>query len=115
MFIAYIVMTLVATAATAYAATVDFVQPEWVITNMTRLGVPRPWLFSLGAAKAAGALGLLVGIAVPLVGVAAGVGLVLFFLGAIVTVVRARWFEHYYPAVFLLLAVGALASRLATL
>ena len=115
MFTAYVVITVVASAATAYAATVDFVQPEWVLTNMARLGVPRSWLFSLGAAKAAGALGLLVGIVLPVVGVAAGVGLVLFFLGAVVTVVRARWFAHYYPVVFLLLAVGALAARLAAL
>lgn len=68
----------------------------------------------LGVAKAAGAVGLLVGIAVPTIGVAAAVGLVLYFVGAIVTVLRARWPAHLpYPTAFLALAVGALVLRLA--
>lgn len=112
---AYIIVTVLVAAANTYAAAVDFVQPDWVIANMTRLGVPRPWLSPLGAAKAAGAAGLLVGIAVPPIGIAAAVGLVLFFTGAVVTVVRAQWFAHFYPAVFLLLAAAALALRVASL
>jgi hypothetical protein len=73
-------------------------------------------LFPLGALKAAGALGLLVGIAIPLIGVAASAGLVLFFVGAIFSAMRARWYAHIpYPATFLLLAVGSLFTRLATL
>jgi hypothetical protein len=66
--------------------------------------------------QSCGALGLLGGIAIPLIGVAASVGLVLFFVGAIFSAMRARWYAHIpYPATFLLLAVGSLFSRLATL
>jgi hypothetical protein len=115
MFTAYVIVTLAAAGANAWAAGNDFARVEWLLDNMARLGVPQPWLGSLGALKAAGALGLLVGIWVPGIGVAAGVGLVLFFAGAIATVVRARWFAHYYPAVWLALAAGSLALRLATL
>jgi hypothetical protein len=65
--------------------------------------------------KAAGALGLVAGIAVPSVGIAAATGLVLYFVGAIVTVGRAGWYEHLpYPTAFLLLSVTALVLRLAT-
>jgi hypothetical protein len=80
MFTAYVVVTLMAAAATAFTATADFLRPQWVLANMTRAGVPQSRLFSLGALKAAGALGLLVGLGVPLLGVGAAVGLVLFFV-----------------------------------
>jgi hypothetical protein len=114
MFTAYVVVTLLAAAATGFAATADFLRPQWVLANMTRAGVPQSRLFSLGALKAAGALGLLVGLGVPLLGVAAAVGLVLFFVGAIITHIRAHWYSFTTPAAFLLLAVGSLGLRLAS-
>jgi hypothetical protein len=40
--------------------------------------VSESWLTTLGILKAAGAVGLLVGIRVPLIGIAAAIGLVLF-------------------------------------
>jgi hypothetical protein len=116
MFTAYVVVTVLAAGANIYAATNGFTRAEWVLANRTKLRVPHSWLFSLGALKAAGALGLLVGIGIPPIGVAASVGLVLFFVGAIVTAMRARWSSHLpYPAAWLLLAVGALVLRLASL
>ena len=111
---AYICITLLTAAITSYAAIGDFLQTTWVVDCMDRLAVPRPWLVPLGAAKAAGALGLVVGIAVPFIGVAAAVGLILYFAGAVVTVVRARWWAHYYPLVYLALAAATLTLRLAT-
>jgi DoxX-like family len=115
MFTAYVVITVLAVVANTYAATVDFARPQWILDNMTRYGVPHSRLFLLGALKALGALGLLAGIGVPLIGVAASVGLALFFIGAIITVVSAHWYTHIrYPAPFLLLAVGSLALRLAS-
>ena len=110
-FTAYVVVTGVTAAANAFAATVDFIRPQWLLSNMARARVPQSWLFSLGALKAAGALGLLVGIALPPLGVAASVGLVLFFIGAIVTHFRARYWNIAAPVTFLLLAVGSLVLR----
>jgi hypothetical protein len=81
---------------------------------MARARVPQSWLFSLGALKAAGALGLLIGIGVPLLGVAASVGLILFFIGALITHFRARYWAIAPPVAFLLLAVGSLVLRLAS-
>lgn len=112
---AYVTVTIAVAAIMGYAATVDFVQVETIHGSLSRLGVPLSWRPTLGWLKAAGALGLLVGLAVPAIGVAAAVGLVLFFVGAIVAVVRARWYEHWYPVLFLLFAAGALALRVATL
>ena len=116
MFTAYVAVTILAAAANAAAAAFDFARADWVLATMTKVGVPRSWLVPLGALKAAGALGLLVGIGVPLIGVAASAGLVLFFVGAIITHLRAHAeaLSYTYPATFLLLALGSLAPRLAS-
>lgn len=114
--VAYVVVTVAAAAANGYAATMDATRPAWLLDNMARLHVPRTQLGALGVAKAAGAVGLLAGIAVPAVGVLAAAGLTAFFTGAIVTVVRSGWLGHLpYPAIYLALAAGSLALRLATL
>jgi hypothetical protein len=114
MFTAYIVVTIFTAAANTYAAIVDFRRPQWVLDNIAKWGGSNSWLFTLGVLKAAGALGLLVGIGVAPIGVVAAVGLVLFFVGAIVVVIRASWYSHLpWPATYLLLATGSLALRLA--
>jgi hypothetical protein len=79
MFTVYVIVTILTAAANTYAAIVDFRRPQWVLDNMTQWGGSHSWLFTLGALKAAGAVGLLAGIGVPLIGIAAAVGLVLFF------------------------------------
>ncbi len=93
MFTAYVVVTVIAAIANSYAAANDFIRPKWLLANMAKLGVRESWLPKLGLLKAAGALGVLVGISVPLIGVAAAVGLILFFVGAIITHLRSR--DHY--------------------
>jgi hypothetical protein len=77
-------------------------------------GVPESWLTMLGILKAAGALGLLVGIGVPSIGIAAASGLILFFVAAIITHLRVHDYSFGLAAVFLSLAVSALALRLAS-
>jgi hypothetical protein len=114
MFTAYIVVTLLAAVANVFSATLDFIRFKQILINMARVGVPESWITMLGALKAAGALGLLVGIGVPLIGTAAAIGLVLFFVGAIGTHLRARDYSFGLAIVFLLLAVAALTLRLAS-
>lgn len=109
----YLTVTILAAAANIYAATNDFRPPTWMFANIKRLGIPERWLTPLGLLKALGAIGLLAGISIPLIGVAAATGLVLFFLGAIVVVLRTRFYAHLpYPIAWLLLAVAALVVRL---
>ena len=95
MFSAYVVVTLMAITANTFAATADFMRFNFVLITAAKVGVPGSWLPMLGTLKAAGALGLLVGlIGVPLIGTAAAVGLVLFFVGAIITHLRARLLDR---------------------
>jgi len=82
---------------------------------MAKVGVSESWLTTLGILKAAGALGLLVGIRVPLIGIAAAIGLVLFFLAAVITHLRAHDHSFGLAVVFLLLAVAALVVQVSAL
>jgi uncharacterized membrane protein YhaH (DUF805 family) len=72
----------------------------------------RSWLPRLGILKAAGAIGLLVGFRLPLIGTAAAIGLILFFISAIITHLRARDSSFSGAAVFLMLAAAALVLGL---
>lgn len=98
---AHIVLTLLGAALAAFSAGSVFLRAPWVVQPLAEYGVPRSWWPWLGAAKAAGAAGLLTGLFVPVVGVLAGIGLVLYFTGAVVTVVRARSYAHIpFPLVY---------------
>jgi len=113
MIAAYLIVTLLTAAANMFSATCDFVRYKQVSIAMAKAGVPESWMTTLGILKAAGALGLLVGIGLPLIGIAAAMGLTLFFVGAIVIHLRGRDYSFGPAVVFLLLAVGSLVLRLA--
>ncbi|GGP77033.1 DoxX family protein [Streptomyces melanogenes] len=82
---------------------------DFVTQPLVEYGVPRSWWTLLGLAKAAGAAGLLVGLAVPGIGIAAGIGLVLYFLGAVVAVLRARSYKTVaFPVLYLAPVVATL-------
>lgn len=115
MFAAYIAITLLAAAANFFSATLDFIRFKQVLINMAKAGVSESWITTLGLLKAAGAVGLLTGIRVPLIGIAAAIGLVLFFVRAIITHLRAHDYSFGLAVVFLLLAVTALVLRVALL
>jgi len=115
MFIAYIVVTVLAAAANVFSATLDFIRYKQILINMAKVGVSESWVTTLGILKAAGALGLLVGIRVPLIGIAAAIGLVLFFLAAVITHLRAHDHSFGLAVVFLLLAVAALVVQVSAL
>jgi hypothetical protein len=110
MFAAYVIVTILAAAANIYAASNDFTRPAWLLTNMSKLGVPESSLPILGILKAAGALGLLIGIAMPMIGIAAAVGLTFFYIGAVITHLRARDYSlgNGVPVIFLLVVLAAL-------
>jgi DoxX-like family len=113
MFTAYVVVTLMAVAASTFVAVANFMRLEFVLTTAAKVSVPESWITVLGTLNAAAALGLLLGLAgVPLVGTAAAIGLVLYFVGAIVTHLRVRDYSIGPAATFLLLAVAALVLEL---
>lgn len=109
------IVTVLAAVFVGFSAVSVLVRAEWVVKPLADYGVPRPWWNWLGIAKSAGAVGLLAGLAVPPLGVAAGIALVLYFIGAVVTVVRARWYSHIpYPLMYLAPVVGSLALKFAS-
>jgi hypothetical protein len=108
---AYVVITLTTAIVTAGIAVADFIPARFVLANSAEVGVPRSWLPALGAAKLAGAGGLLVGlVGLRSLGIAAAAGLVLYFVGAVLTHLRARvLYNIAFPAGYLLLAAASLA------
>jgi hypothetical protein len=106
---AYIVVTLLAAAWVGFSAASVFLHAKWVVEPLTAYGVPRSWWPWLGTAKAAGAAGLVVGLFVPAIGVMAGIGLVLYFTGAVTTVIRARSYSHIpFPLMYMAPVAGSL-------
>ncbi|MFD3505139.1 DoxX family protein [Streptomyces sp. NPDC058676] len=80
-----------------------------------RSGVPESWFLPLGLVKIAGALGLLAGIVYRPLGIAAAIGVVLYFLGAVITHARGGDAKGIgIPAVIMLVAVAPLVLGFAT-
>lgn len=116
MFSGYVIVAVLTAVLNGWAATTDFTGAKSARDNAVKVDVPLSWLLPLGGLKAAGAVGLLVGIAVPIIGVAAAIGLVLFFVCAVFAHLRVRWYSTLaFPGTFLILAVGALVLRLASM
>jgi hypothetical protein len=108
---AYLIVTLLAIAAIGFSGIAAIAHFAPILPGMTRAGVPESWLTTLGILKTAGAGGLLLGLlGVPLVGLAAAIGLVLFFVCAVYTHIRAGDFSSQFG-----LAIGFLALAVATL
>ena len=79
------------------------------------VGVPLRYLPLLAACEFAGALGAVLGILWPTLGMAAGIGLVLYFLGAVISHLRVGDVKGVGPAAFLLVvAAAALTLRVLT-
>jgi hypothetical protein len=112
---AYAIIAVVTIVANTWIAAADVVHPRWLLANMGEVGVPRSWLMPLAILKGAGAAGLLVGLlAVWPLGIAAAVGLTLFFIGAVATHVRARVFHNIaIPIGYLTLAIASTAFAVA--
>ncbi|GGK63103.1 hypothetical protein Sme01_05210 [Sphaerisporangium melleum] len=111
---AHLLVTVLTIVVNAGIAVADFARARFVLANSAEVGVPPGLLPLLGALKAAGAAGLLLGLlGVPLIGDAAAAGLVLFFAGAVAVHVRARVFHNLaFPAAYLLLATASLTLSL---
>lgn len=118
MFTAYVVVTLVTIAANAFSGVAAILHFKPILPGMVKAGVPESWLtFPIGTLKTAGAAGLLLGlVGVPLIGIAAAIGLTLFFVCALYTHVRASDYSPQFGLAngFLALAVASLVLGLAS-
>lgn len=115
---AYLVITVLAIAANTFSGVAAMLRIAPVRAAMAKVGVPESWLvFPIGVLKVAGAAGLLLGLlGVPLIGAAAAIGLILYFVCAIAFHLRARDYSPQLAlaaAFFLPLAVAALVLGVA--
>lgn len=115
---ALFIATATCIAANLFIAVADYAKAGFVLKNSGEVHVAPKFLPLLASLKLAGAIGLGIGLTTaPWLGVAAGTGLILFFVGAIVAHIRAKVFYNLaFPGVYLLLAVASTtyASQLAT-
>ena len=118
MFTAHVVVTLVTIAATAFSGIAALAHFKPILPGTSKAGVPKSWLtFPIGTFKTAGAIGLLLGlIGPPPIGTAAAIGLILFFVCAVYTHVRASDYSPQFGLAngFLLLAIATLGVDLAS-
>lgn len=107
---ACVVVTLFTAVITAAVGVADLIPAGFVLANSAEVHVPRSWLPMLGTVKLAGAIGLLVGlVALPAIGIAAAMGLLLFFIGALIAHVRARvLYNIAFPGAYLVLSAASL-------
>lgn len=108
---AILAVTSLTAAANAGAAFADFTKAGFVLKTSSEVGVPLSWFPLLAWLKAAGAAGLIVGLfVVPIIGIAAAAGLVVYFTGALIAHIRAGVFYNIaFPGLYLALAVATLA------
>jgi len=114
---AYLVITLVFAAMVAFSG-IGKIRRDPRIVHVIHevVGVPLKYFSLLAGCELVGALGLVLGIWWPSMGVAAGIGLVLYFVGATVSHLRVGDVKGIGPASFMLtVAAGALALRILTL
>jgi DoxX-like family len=113
MHVTYLVTTILVALANGYAASLNFVGAESVKVVADRVQVSRVWMVPLGTLLASGAVGLLTGFAVPALGTAAAIGLVVYFICAVTAHLRVGDRQIGGALFFLLLAAAALTADVA--
>jgi len=110
----YAIITIAAIAANAGIATATFAHARFVDANFGEINVAACWIPAFATLQAAGAIGLLLGlVGIPVIGLAAAIGLVLFFLVAVATHLRSGAYRSLAsPLFFLALAIATLVVTL---
>lgn len=115
MHIALIVLSVLLAIVLLGSAGAKLAKAAPILESMSTVGVPQKALPLLAAAEIAGAVGLIAGFAWWPIGVAAAIGVVLYFVGAVISHLRVRDFANVAPAGVLgLLAVGELVLLFTT-
>ncbi|WP_033257857.1 MULTISPECIES: DoxX family protein [Kitasatospora] len=106
---ALLVATVCCVLANGFEVVAKLLRAEFVVRNSAEVGLAPRWLPWLALLEGAGTVGVAAGLFGPArLGLAAAVGLLLFFVGAVGAHVRARVFHNLaFPLAFLLLAAAA--------
>ncbi|WP_306362444.1 DoxX family protein [Nocardia sp. CC227C] len=112
MFVATVIVSILLAVMLCGSAFVKLTRREPFVQGYAAIGVPDSWLPWLASALLAGAVGLIVGLWWGPIGIAAAVGLTLYFLGAVGFHIRARdWKNLAAPLVMVALSVVVLVLR----
>jgi DoxX-like family len=113
MGIAYFVIAMVLAAMASFSGVGKLRNdPHIVKVIHETVRVPMKYFPLLAACEIAGAVGLVLGIWWPILGIAAAIGLVIYFLGAVVSHMRVGDFAGIGPAAMLLtMSAAALILR----
>lgn len=106
----YTGVTTLAAIMTGVAAAMNFGAARSVKATADRLRISRRWMVPFGILLAAGAVGLLLGMAMPMVGAAAATGLIVYFVCAVAAHLRVHDTKVGGALLFLLQAVVALVT-----
>ncbi|MEE6257407.1 DoxX family protein [Plantactinospora sonchi] len=114
MFVGYVVLALLLAVVLAMSGFGKLTRDPKITASLQKAGVPLHWFPPLAGCEIAGAVGLVVGIWLAPLGVAAATGVTLYFVGAVVAHLRARDLAGLgAPVVVLAVAVATLVLRLA--
>jgi uncharacterized membrane protein YphA (DoxX/SURF4 family) len=113
MFTATVILSIVVAAVFLGAGAAKLAGAKQVLQMRDRLGIGAQLYRVIGALEIAGAGGLLVGLVVPPLGIAAAVGLSLLLIGAVAAHARAHDLRNAPPAAVLLgVAIATAVVRL---
>jgi hypothetical protein len=90
MYAATVVVSIALALVLLYTAFATFTGTETVRRGVIGVGFPPSFMWLLGVAQFAGAVGIVVGLWWPPLGIAAAIGLVLYFLCAVTAHIRVR-------------------------
>ena len=108
MFSAYIVIAILVSAVMLFSAIALVTRQKQVLKQMDGLRVPLRLLPLLAAAEIAGSFGLITGIWYGPLAIAAAIGVVAYFIGAVAADVRVSDYKDAIPAAVLVFAAAAL-------
>ena len=116
MGIAYLVITILLAAMVTFSGSGKIRRDPRIVQVIHQVvGVPMTYSPLLAACESAGALGVVLGIWWPILGMAGSIGLVIYFVGASVSHLRVGDVKGIGPAAFILVvAAAALALRILT-
>jgi hypothetical protein len=112
MFLACVIISGFLAVALVGSAMAKLRRMEQVVVPITSVGVPLEWFPFLAGLELLGAAGLVIGLAVPAIGIAAAIGVMLYFVGAVVAHLRAGDSTIAAPAFLAFMALGALILRI---
>jgi hypothetical protein len=114
MFIAYAIVAVLLSLLLLMSAGAKLTRNPKVVEGMTVVGVPPGMLTFLAGAEIAGAVGLIVGLWIAPLGIAAAIGVVLYFVGAVLAHLRKSDFKGAPTPLVILIVSGAVLALRAT-